>query len=398
MLSDHIPYEGLEHHESSDNRTVERALVDPLARLVLGELLAHEYTHSWNGKHRRPAGLATRDYQQPMEGDLLWIYEGLTQYLGQVLAARSGLLGETGFQDMLAQEAGEMTANTGRSWRPLGDTATAASLLYTARSDGAAWRRGVDYYSEGALLWLEADVLIRQRTRGARSLDDFCKAFFGGASGPPSVSPYQVEDVLKALDAVTPYDWRGFFAERVDRIRSAPPVAGLEAGGWRLEHAAEPNSYDKGLSLTSGVTDLSSSLGLSLSKEVVVLDVIPGSPADRAGVPSGAKLIGVSGRAFSKERLDDALDSSARGVPVELLLQDADFFITAKLDYRGGPRHPVLKRDPARPDLLGAISAPRTPRAPAAVPATLHEVREASGKRAPPSSEDRRGGRQSLDQ
>jgi predicted metalloprotease with PDZ domain len=303
-----------------------------------------------------------------MKGDLLWVYEGLTQYLGQVLSARSGLLGESGFIDELAIEAGQMSLQAGRGWRPLGDTATAASVLYAARSDGASWRRGVDFYAEGALLWLEADVLIRQRSQGARSLDDFCKAFFGGVSGPPAVVPYQLDDLLAALNAVAPYDWRGFFAERVERVRAAPPISGIEAGGWRLDQAAEPNSQERALSIAVGATDLSASLGLVLSRENEILDVIPGLPADRAGVPSGAKLLGVNGRVFSKEtreRLDDALVSSAQGVPVELLLQDADIFITAKLDYRGGPRHPVLKRDPARPDLLGAIGAPRVPALPA---------------------------------
>jgi predicted metalloprotease with PDZ domain len=299
-----------------------------------------------------------------MKGDLLWVYEGLTQYLGQVLAARSGLFGESGFIDELAIEASSMSLQAGRSWRPLGDTATAASILYGSRPDGASWRRGVDFYYEGSLLWLEADVLIRQRSQGARSLDDFCKAFYGGVSGPPAVNPYQLDDVLAALNAVAPYDWRGFFAERVERVRAAAPLAGIEAGGWRLDYAAEPTSYDKGLSLAIGALDLSASIGLVLSKENEVLDVIPGGPADRAGVPSGAKLLGVNGRVLSKEtheRLDGALASSAHGVPVELLLQDADIFLTAKLDYRGGPRYPALTRTPGKADLVGAISKPRVP-------------------------------------
>jgi predicted metalloprotease with PDZ domain len=368
-LSDQVASFGLEHHESSDNREVARALLDPVTRPLVGDLLSHEFVHSWNGKHRRPAGLATRDFQQPMHGDLLWIYEGLTHYLGQVLAARSGILGESGFRDVMALQAEEMTAYTGRSWRPLGDTATAASVLYGARHEGAAWRRGVDFYPEGALLWLEVDVVIRQQTQGARSLDDFARAFLGGTSGPPSVRPYQLDEVLAGLGAVAPYDWRGFFAERVERVRADPPVAGLEAGGWKLGFEAEPNPIEKAEAVSSGGTDLSASLGFSLSREGAVLDVVPGSPADRAGVPAGAKLVGVSGRVITKERLADAVEASVRGVPVELLLQDADFFVTARLDYQGGPRHPVLRRNPALPDLLGAIAAPLVPvRPPASAP------------------------------
>lgn len=368
-LSDQVASFGLEHHESSDDRMGERALLDPLTRPLVGELLAHEFVHAWNGKHRRPAGLATRDFQQPMRADLLWIYEGLTQYLGQVLAARSGLSGEGGFQELLALEAEEMTAHGGRSWRPLADTATAAAVLYDARREGSAWRRGVDFYPEGALLWLEADVLIRQRTGGARSLDDFARAFFGGTGGAPSVRPYRLDDVLAALGAVAPSDWRGFFAERVDRVRAAPPVAGLEAGGWSLAFVAEPTSTEKALAAADGSTDCSASLGLWLSRESAVVDVVPGSPADRAGVPAGARLLGVNGRVLSKERLADAVAGSARGVPVELLLQDAEVFLTARLDYQGGARHPTLRRDPSRPDLLGAIAAPRLPADPAAGPA-----------------------------
>jgi len=360
-LSDFVASFGLEHHESSDDRMGERGLLDPASRPLVGGLLSHEFVHSWNGKHRRPAGLATRDFQEPMRGDLLWVYEGLTQYLGQVLAARSGLIGDAGFQEELALQAGEMTAHAGRAWRPLGDTATAAQVLYGARPDGTAWRRSVDFYPEGALLWLEVDVLIRQRSKGARSLDDFASAFFGGASGPPSVRTYQLEDVLAALGAVAPYDWRTFFAERVDRVRAAPPLAGVEAGGWTVDVAAEPGPLAKATAAASGTTNLKGSLGLSLSRENLVVDVVPGSPADRAAVPAGAKLLGVNGRALSKERLEDALAATAKGVPVELLLLDADFFISAKLDYRGGPRYPALKRDPARPDLLSAIAAPRAP-------------------------------------
>jgi predicted metalloprotease with PDZ domain len=360
-LSDFVASFGLEHHESSDDRMGERALLDPVVRPLAGELLSHEFVHSWNGKYRRPDGLATRDYQQPMKGDLLWVYEGLTQYLGQVLAARSGLIGDGGFLEVLANQAGEMTAHAGRGWRPLGDTAIAASILYGARPDGTAWRRSVDYYPEGALLWLEVDVLIRQQSNGARSIDDFTRAFFGGASGPPEVRPYQLDDLLNALAAVSPRDWRAFFAERVDRVRAAPPLAGLEAGGWVMDFATEPGPLAKGSAAANSKTNLNGSLGFSLSKENEVVDVVPGSPADRAGVPTSAKILGVNGRVITKERLDDALVASAKGTPVELLLVDDDLFLTAKLDYRGGPRYPALKRDPSRPDLLGAISKPRVP-------------------------------------
>jgi predicted metalloprotease with PDZ domain len=365
-LSDQVAHFGLEHHECSDDRVGERWLLQPELRPLVGALLTHEYVHSWNGKHRRPAGLATRDYQQPMQGELLWVYEGLTQYLGEVLAARTGLSGENGFRDGLALAAGTTGQHPGRAWRPLADTAVAASVLYGARGDGQSARRGVDFYDEGSLLWLEVDTILRLKSDGRRSLDDFLHDFLGGKGGGPSVRPYRLEEVVAGLMAVVPFDWRAFFATRVERLRPASPIEGIEAAGWKLVWTPEPTARQKDDETASEATDLTGSLGLVLAKEGRIQDVLPGSPAARAGVPSGAKLLGVEGRTLTKERLADALAATARGQPMELLLQDADVFVTAKLDYRDGPRYPALARDTARPDLLAAIAAPRT--APASPP------------------------------
>ena len=229
-LSDHVAHFGLEHHESSDNRQCEKYLIDADLLKLRAALLPHEMVHSWNGKYRRPTGLATPDFQQPMRGELLWVYEGLTDYLGDVLAARCGLWTDEDFRQSLALEAARLDRQPGRTWRPLVDTTVAAQLLYDARKEGSAWRRSVDFYEEGVLIWLEADVLIRQQSQGRRSLDDFCRRFCGGPSGPPRVVPYTLDDVLAALNEVSPRDWRQFFQARVYDIDLRAPLGGVEWG------------------------------------------------------------------------------------------------------------------------------------------------------------------------
>src|SRR6266404_673033 len=206
-LSDHTAHFGLEHHQSSDDRIPENGITDPDGLISSSGLLPHEMTHSWNGKYRRPKGLATPDYQKPMEGDLLWVYEGLTQYLGEILAPRSGLWTKQQFLDEAAETAAALDHTPGRSWRPLQDTADAAQLLYSALPEFESWRRSVDYYPEGFLIWLEADTIIRQQTKGQKSMNDFCHIFHGGGNTPPKVITYTFDDVVKTLNEVTSYDW-----------------------------------------------------------------------------------------------------------------------------------------------------------------------------------------------
>ena len=229
-LSEHVAHFGLEHHQSSDNRVGERFLIDEEARKLSAILLPHEMTHSWNGKYRRPAGLATLDFHQPMKGELLWVYEGLTDYLGVVLAARSGLWTNENAREALALNAARLDYQTGRNWRPLADTTVAAQLLYFARPEGTAWRRSVDFYPEGDLIWLEADVLIRQQTQGRSSLDDFCQRFLGGENGAPKVVPYTLDDVVAGLNGVAPHDWRQFFGDYIVENN----VHGIDILNWFL--------------------------------------------------------------------------------------------------------------------------------------------------------------------
>jgi predicted metalloprotease with PDZ domain len=363
-LSDLIDYEGIEHHESSDNRTAERALIDDDMRhsWAVNTLLPHEYVHSWNGKYRRPVGLATGNYDSPMRGDLLWVYEGLTEYLGMVLSARSGLATPEEFRDGWADVAALMESHKGREWRPLADTAVAAQLGYEEPDDWKARTRGTDFYRESALLWLEADTLIRSSSGGRKSLDDFCRLFYGPPSSGPKVIPYDFDAVVTALNTVQPHDWRAFWTERLERVKAGAPLAGLNASGWRLGYAAEPSIVQKGDAALFKETDLQYSLGFKLLDEgQVITYLIPGSPADQAGMTPGSKLVAINGRKYSKDILGDAL--GAGGVEprtISLLVEKDEIFKTLDLRYAGQARHPRLERDDATADTLTVIGAART--------------------------------------
>ena len=359
-LSEQVAHFGLEHHESSDNRAPERMLIDEEFRKSWAGLLPHEMVHSWNGKYRRPADITTANYHQPMKTELLWVYEGLTTYLGEVLTARSGLWNVTNYLEHLALIGAQLDYQRGRSWRPLADTTVAAHLLYYARSEGAAWRRSVDFYPEGELIWLEADVTIRERTQGKRSLDDFCQRFYGGENTPPRVVPYTLDDVVAALNEIAPFDWRGFFQQRVYSVNPRAPLGGIEHGGWRLVFRDTPSDLLKTAETTKKFTDLSFSIGLSLKEDGAIQDVIPGSPADRAGVGPGMKLLAVNTRRWKPELIRTAVKEAKDGAPIELLVENGDAFKTCRLDYRDGERYPHLERDTAKPDLLTQIIQART--------------------------------------
>jgi predicted metalloprotease with PDZ domain len=363
-LSDQIGYEGIEHHQSSDNRSAERSLIDDdLRRSTANTLLPHEYTHSWNGKFRRPVGLATGNYDSPMHGDLLWVYEGLTEYLGMVLSARSGLATPADALDAWADAAAGLQMRKGRDWRPLSDTAVAAQFGYTQSKGWIPRTRAVDFYTESAFLWLEADVLIRTRTHGAKSLDDFCRSFYGPPSTAPKVVPYDFDDVVKALNGVMPYDWRAFWTERVNRVRAEAPLEGLAASGWRLVFVEEPSAAEKGDAALDKETDLYYSLGMKIKDDgAAIVDVVPGTPADAAGLAPDSIVVAVDGRKYSKDILQDALKAGGDGPrTIDLLIQKDDMFSTAALHYAGKSRYPRLERDPASADLLSAILGARTP-------------------------------------
>jgi predicted metalloprotease with PDZ domain len=230
-------------------------------------------------------------------------------------------------------------------------------VLYGARGDWAALRRGVDFYPESELLWLEADTLIRRESRGRQSLDDFCRFFHGGQSGPPRVVPYTFDDVVAALNKVLPYDWQSFWKKRLDTTEPGAPLQGVAAGGWRLVYSEDIPDLQRAAEDTRKVTDVRYSIGLSVREDGSIPDVLPGSPAAAAGLGPGMKLVAVNGRRWSQVVLRDAIRNSKTRA-IELIVENGEFFKTARLDYAGPERYPHLERDPARPDLLSQILRP----------------------------------------
>ncbi len=358
-LSDTTAHFGLEHHESSDDRTAERTFIDDTRRWRAVSLYSHEMTHSWNGKYRRPAGLATANYQDPMKGDLLWVYEGLTQYLGMVLPARAGLWTPEQFREEAAAVAADLDHSTGRTWRPLQDTATAAQLLYGASPNWAHYRRGVDYYPEGFLLWLEADTIIRQESKGQRSLDDFCHKFHGGTSGDPQVVTYTFDDIVSTLNSVQPYDWRGFWTEHLQSKSPRAPLGGINKGGWKLSYTDKRPKLVEDTESDNQAIDAQSSIGLSMNDKGEIRDAIIGSPAERAGIAPGMKIIAINGRTFKDgKQVHEAIAATKESkAPLEMIVANGEFIKTYSVDYHEGEKYPVLVRDESTPDLLSQIIA-----------------------------------------
>jgi predicted metalloprotease with PDZ domain len=359
-LSDHVAHFGLEHHESDDSRVDERSLVDEGARKMSASLLPHEYVHSWNGKYRRPYDLATPDYQQPMQDDLLWVYEGLTNYLGFVLTARSGLLTADQDRDDLAITAADLDHLPGRQWRNLQDTADAAPQLYFAPQSWYSWRRGTDFYSEDTLNWLWVDVIIRQQSKGKKSIDDFCHLFHGAPSTGPALKTYTFEDVVNALNQVVPYDWRGFWTERLTNHGPGAPLGGIEGSGWKVIYSDTPSEMMTTAGSMFHFVPAGFALGLNLRDDGGITDTIENEVAAKAGIGPGMKVVAVNGRRFSPDVLRDAI-KAAKGTTttVDLLVENTDYYKTYKLDYHGGELYPHLIRDESKPDLLSEILKPR---------------------------------------
>src|ERR1700674_3139952 len=359
-LSDNIMGLGQEHHESSDDRVPAKALSDPNQRLLGADLLPHEFTHSWNGQYRRPEGLATPDFQQPMKGELLWVYEGLTTYLGTVLAARSGLWNAEQTREHLALLASTLDHRAGRTWRSLENTSRAAQILYFAPSEWASYRRGTDFYPESVLIWLEADVTVRELTGGQRSLDDFCRTFLGGPEVMPVVKTYNFDDLVTAMNEVAAYDWRSFFLERLQSVDAHAPLGGLGGGGWQLTYNDEPNQMIAASQAAARPADYTASIGVVVKADGAVEDAIPGMPAYQCGVRPYTRVLAVNGRQFSIEELNKALaESKTQTGMIVLLVSNAGFVESHEIDYHGGPRYPHLVRNEAAPDFLGEILKPR---------------------------------------
>ncbi len=360
-LSDHGGYAGLEHNECSEDGTGADGLKTPDALNGLGDLVSHEYTHSWNGKYRRPADLYQQDYATPQGGTLLWVYEGMTQYWGNILPTRAGLWSQEHLKDTLANYAAEMGTKSGRTWRSTEDTAAAASIV---RNAGAAWnnaRRAQDYYVEGVLMWIGADATIRRLTNNKKSLDDFCKLFAGPPNTGPMIKPYKYEDIVKYLNMVAPYDWDRYLTHMIYNVHPAPTTEGLEAAGYHLVFTDQPGPQrGGGRRGGGGGANHNYDLGISLDAEGVIQDMNIGSPADKSGLAPNMKVIAIGDKPYSSEVLDSAIKTAqTNSDPIVVQVLQDGLISTMKLDYHGGPKYPHLVRIEGSPDYLSDIATPK---------------------------------------
>ena len=361
-LSDDVAHFGLEHHESSDDRVRERSLIDETGRIDFADLLPHEYVHSWNGKYRRPAGLISSDYHQPMQDDLLWVYEGLTEYLGEVLTARSGLFNQQQSREDLARLVAYYDAEPGRSWRPLQDTSDAAVFLYNSDNDWINWRRGVDFYEEGEMLWLDADTTIRRLTKDQKSINDFCRLFHGGTSGQPDLKTYTFDDIVAALNRVAPYDWSGFLRTRLDSTSPNTPIESVENSGWKLVYNDKSNEIEDNREAIRKGISLYSSIGMAIYGEGIVVDVMYGGPSYNAGIGPGMKITAVNDKQYSADVIKEAItNAKSSSAPIQLIVSNGPQVATYSVDYHGGLRYPHLIRDDSKPDYLSEILRPLAP-------------------------------------
>jgi predicted metalloprotease with PDZ domain len=361
-LSDEMDGIGLEHQRSSEDGVGRNYFTDLEGSASARSLLPHEYTHSWNGKFRRPADLwSPDDNVVPEQDTLLWVYEGQTEYWGEVLAARSGILKAAQIRDLFALQAADLDAGTpGRAWRNLQDTTNDPIISWHRPSAWRSWSRFGDYYTEGLLIWLDADTLIREKSNGARSLSDFAKLFFGVDNGNWVIHTYTFDDVVHALNQVQPYDWASFLRTRLDGHGPGAPLDGLTRGGWKLVYTADKSGMEKSIEGRRHGADFTYSLGLAVGGEGAISSVLWGSPAFSAGIARGTKLIALNGIAFeSPSALAEAITNAKTDkAPIELLLRDGNHFRTVKIDYHGGLRYPHLERIANTPDRLGDILAP----------------------------------------
>jgi len=359
-LSNHVAHFGLEHHESDDSRVPERSLIESAPRLQMAGLLPHEFVHSWNGKFRRPQDLSPPYYEEPMKTDLLWVYEGLTDYLGNLLATRSGLLTPKQYREHLAMVAAMLgPGRPGRTWRPLQDTADAAQILYFSPDEWRNWRRTTDYYEEGDLLWLEVNTTIRHLTQGRKSLKDFCHLFYGGPNEGPQLRTYTFQDLVQALSQIAQYDWANFFRTRLESTSPQPPMGGIESAGWKLIYNDQEPEMLKVQDEVHHTTNAVYSIGLLLKENGDIQDCIVGSPAYKAGISAGMRLMAVNSKAFTPAVLHDALKESLNSSqPLQLLVLNDGYYQTFSVDYHGGERYPHLAREQGKPDLLDEISKP----------------------------------------
>lgn len=360
-LTDRMGGIGLEHHQSSENSHKPTYFTAWEEHASGRDLLAHEYTHSWNGKFRRPADLWTPDYNVPMRGSLLWVYEGQTQYWGKVLAARAGFHSKQQALDALAYVAATYDYRVGREWRALKDTTNDPVAGLRRPHPWRSWGRREDYYSEGQLIWLDADTLIRELSGGDSSLDDFARTFFGISDGSLVPSTYTFDDIVEALNSVQAYDWATFLHTRLDGHGPGAPLDGIQRGGYKLVFTETPSEFYEGSETSREVTDLTYSVGMIIAAEGVVSAVQWEGPAFNEGLTVGNQIIAIDEVEFDVEHLKRAItDAKQKGTAIDILIKDDDRYRTISIEYRGGLRYPHLVREGSEPAYLDMIFAPQT--------------------------------------
>jgi predicted metalloprotease with PDZ domain len=350
---------GLEHHQSSENGVKPGYFTEWNKREIGRDLLSHEFTHSWDGKFRRPAGQKVPNFNTPLQNSLLWVYEGQTQFWGEVLAARSGLMSQQQIQDALAATAANYDNVQGRAWRAMVDTTNDPIINGRRPIAWGNWQRSEDYYSEGLLIWLDADTKIRELSGDKRSLNDFAKAFFGVHDGSYEPAPYTFEDVVKFLNDVQPYDWATFLKTRIEGHGPGAPLDGFTRAGWKLVYTEQPTQFMKDAEERAKSSSFAYSLGLAVDKDGKIKSVGWDSLAFKAGLAVDHTIVGVNGKTFKVERLKAAITANKSGKePIELLVKKGESLRTVKFDYAGGLRYPRLERIPGTPDRLNALLQP----------------------------------------
>ncbi len=366
-LSDQFSGIGLEHHRSSENGVSSEHFTEWDKKQIERSLLPHEFVHSWCGKFRRPAGQSVGNFNTPLQNELLWVYEGQTQFWGQVLASRSGLWSQPFTRESIATIAATLDLNRpGREWRSVQDTVYQPILTARRPLSYTSYQRTEDYYNEGLLIWLDVDSQLRELTNDTRGMDDFARAFFGPQPGMSDNSfaplPFRFEDVTAALGNIAPYDWAGFLRSRLDSHGPGAPLKGLERAGWKLSFTEKPTEYAKGVEERTKLSDFVFSLGISIEKEAALAEVIWDSPAFKAGLSKGDTLVAVNGVAYKPERLKAAIRMAQEDQkPIELLLKNLDHYRTVKVGYTGGLRYPTLVRIDSNKDRLTTILSAKTP-------------------------------------
>ena len=361
-MTDRMGGIGLEHHRSSENQYEPKAWVDWDKMDWDHNVIPHEFVHSWNGKFRRPADLWTPDYRTPMQDSLLWVYEGQTQFWGYVLAARSGVQKKQTVLDMFANAVANYSeGQPGRAWRSVEDTTNDPIINRRRPIPFSSLTRSEDYYTEGALTWLEADQVIRQGTGGAKGMDDFARAFFGVRDGDWGELTYDFDEVVRTLNGIYPYDWATFLTQRIRTPNQPAPTRGVEMGGYKLVWKDKPNSYEEGRMANGKYTSLFYSLGVNVDGDGKVTSTRWDSPAFNAGIVNTTQIVAVNDVAFSPDELKDAV-SRAKGSkePIRLIIKRGDAFRTVDVDWHGGLRYPWLEKVGTGEGGLDRLLAPKT--------------------------------------